>query len=314
MGLDCPRSDGPIMSAPIVSIVLPVYNGGTVLATALASIHRQTFREWEQILIDDGSTDGCMAGFRSSDSRVRVVQDGSNLGVAARLNQGIDLARGKYLARMDHDDIAYPGRIEAQVKFLEERLDVDLVATRALLFRDDGSAIGLFPFRQTHAEICARPWQGFYLPHPTWMGKIEWFRRHRYRIPEILRAEDQELLLRTYRASRFACLPEVLLGYRQTELSLRKVLTARFHLARAQWSVNFGLGRPGHAVLGSLTYALKALADTAIGVLGAQHIFIGRQAQDAPQEEIDRWEKVWGQLQRSPARTTPTGRSPRNAS
>jgi len=287
------------MSAPIVSIVLPVYNGGTALAMALASIGRQTFREWELILIDDGSTDGCMAGFSSSDSRVRVVQDGRNLGLATRLNQGIDLARGRYLARMDHDDIAYPGRLEAQVRFLEEHPDVNLAATRALIFRDDGSVVGLFPFRRTHAEICATPWRGFYFPHPTWMGRIEWFRQHRYRIPEIVRAEDQDLLLRSYSSSRFACLPEVLLGYRQTGLSLRKVLTARKHLALTQWSVNLQQGRPVLAVLGFLAFSIKALADAAIGVAGARHLFVTRLARDAPQDEIDRWKKVWEEIRQS---------------
>jgi glycosyltransferase involved in cell wall biosynthesis len=100
---------------------------------------------------------------------VRVIQDGTNRGLAARLNQGIDLARGTYLARMDQDDIAYPGRLEAQVRFLKEHPDIDLVATRALLFRNDGAVIGLSPFRRTHEEICATPWRGFFLPHPTWM-------------------------------------------------------------------------------------------------------------------------------------------------
>lgn len=302
------------MPTPIVSIVLPVYNGGTVLPMALASIDRQTFREWELILIDDGSTDGCIAGFSSSDSRVRVVQDGRNLGLAARLNQGMDLAGGRYLARMDHDDIAYPGRLEAQVRFLDEHPDVDLAATRALIFRDDGSVVGLFPFRRTHAEICATPWRGFYFPHPTWMGRIEWFRQYRYRIPEIVRAEDQDLLLRSYSASRFACLPEVQMGYRQTQLSLKTVLTARKHLALAQWSVNLQQGRPIHAVLGFLACAIKALADAAIGMAGARHLFVTRMARDAPQDEIDRWKKVWGELQQSSVRPSPSVRPARNAS
>jgi len=286
---------------PTVSIVLPVYNAGTVLRLALSSIFLQTFREWELILIDDGSRDCCMAGFSFSDNRVRMVQDGRNLGLAARLNQGIELARGRYLARMDQDDIAYPERLETQVKFLDEHPHVDLAATRALVFRNDGSAVGLFPFRQTHAEICAAPWLGFYLPHPTWMGKMDWFRRHRYRIPEVVRAEDQELLLRSYRASRFACLPEVLMGYRQTGLPLRKILTARKHLALAQWSVNLEQGRFGHAAAGFLAFAFKALTDTALAAAGAQHIFITRQTRRASQDEIDRWSKIWRELQQSSA-------------
>jgi len=284
------------MSTPIVSIVLPVYNGGATLALALASLDRQTFREWELILIDDGSTDGCMAGFSSSDSRVRIVQDGRNLGLAARLNQGIDLARGRYLARMDHDDIAYPGRLEAQMRFLDEHPEIDLTATKAMLFRNDGSPVGLFPFRRTHAEICAAPWRGFYFPHPTWMGRIEWFRRHRYRLPEIVRAEDQDLLLRSYSVSRFACLPQVLMGYRQTDLSLRKVLTARRNLARVQWSVNLDQGRPGHAILGLLAFTIKGLIDAVLGFAGARHLFITRMARNAPQDEIDRWSRIWGEI------------------
>jgi glycosyltransferase involved in cell wall biosynthesis len=301
------------MSTPIVSIVLPVYNGGTNLALALASIARQTFREWELILIDDGSTDGCVSGLNSLDDRVRVVRDGKNRGLAARLNQGIDLAAGRYLARMDHDDIAYPGRLEAQVKFLEQHPDVDLVATRTLLFRNDGSVIGLSPLRRTHDEICATPWRGFFLPHPTWMGRIEWFRRHRYRIPEVARAEDQDLLLRSYRASRFACLPEVFLGYRQPGLPLGKVLTARKNLALAQWSVNLEQGRPGQAVLGFLAFTIKGLVDVALGFAGARRLFVTRMARDAPQDEIERWRKVWGELPQSPEGGPPSERAARTA-
>ena len=301
------------MSTPIVSIVLPVYNGGATLALALASLDRQTFREWELILIDDGSTDGCMAGFSSSDSRVRIVQDGRNLGLAARLNQGIDLARGRYLARMDHDDIAYPGRLEAQMRFLDEHPEIDLTATKAILFRNDGSPVGLFPFRRTHAEICAAPWRGFYFPHPTWMGRIEWFRRHRYRLPEIVRAEDQDLLLRSYSVSRFACLPQVLMGYRQTDLSLRKVLTARRNLARVQWSVNLDQGRPGHAILGLLAFTIKALIDAVLGFAGARRRFITRMARSAPQDEIDRWGKIWEEMRQTPEGSTPSPRATRAA-
>ena len=301
------------MSTPIVSIVLPVYNGGATLALALASLDRQTFREWELILIDDGSTDGCMAGFSSSDSRVRIVQDGRNLGLAARLNQGIDLAKGRYLARMDHDDIAYPGRLEVQMRFLDEHPEIDLTATKAILFRNDGSPVGLFPFRRTHAEICAAPWRGFYFPHPTWMGRIEWFRRHRYRLPEIVRAEDQDLLLRSYSVSRFACLPQVLMGYRQTDLSLRKVLTARRNLARVQWSVNLDQGRPGHAILGLLAFTIKGLIDAVLGFAGARHLFITRMARNAPQDEIDRWRKFWEEMRQTPEGSPPSLRATRTA-
>lgn len=289
------------MSIPVVSIVLPVFNASGVLPLALESIYRQTFRDWELILIDDGSTDQGLAGFGASDPRIRLIRDGRNLGLATRLNEGIELAEGKFLARMDADDVAYPRRLEAQVRFLEEHPEIDLVATRTMLFRDNGTVVGLSPFRRTHDEICATPWRGFFLPHPTWMGRREWFRRHRYRIPEVVRAEDQELLLRTYRTSKFACLPEVLLGYRQTKLSLKKVLTARRHLALAQWSVNVEQGRLGQAVLGTFAFSAKAVADIALGAVGAHRLFTSRMARSAPRSEIERWAKFWNEIQQSTA-------------
>ena len=94
------------MIADLVSTIIPVHNRARLLMEAVASVVAQSHRPIEIIVVDDGSTDGCMVGLGSSDNRVRMVQDGRNLGLAARLNQGIDLARGKCLARMDQDDVA----------------------------------------------------------------------------------------------------------------------------------------------------------------------------------------------------------------
>jgi len=203
------------MIQPRVSVLLPVRNGGRDLLMAVWSVLEQSFQDWELLVLDDASTDRALAAItKVSDSRVRAVQDATHRGLAARLNQGLELARGEYIARMDHDDIAFPSRLQSQVEYLDAHRDTDLLGTRALVFDGSGAPAGLFPYRRTHEEICRRPWLGFYLPHPTWMGRADWFRRHKYRIPEPRRAEDQDLLLRSYAFSRFACLPEVLLGYR----------------------------------------------------------------------------------------------------
>ena len=278
--------------SPLVSVVLPVYNARQTLPQALASIRLQTFREWELILIDDGSTNGCMAEFIARDGRIRVVQDGRNLGLAARLNQGIDLARGKYLARMDQDDVAYPTRLERQVEFLARNPNVDLAGTKAIVFRAEGHPIGLFPFRAAHVEICSRPWNGFYLPHPTWMGRIEWFRSHRYTMPEVVRAEDQDLLLRAYDSSRFACIDEILLGYRKAPQPLRNLWRARINLARAQLRVNASKGRWTYCVLGSLTPLLKSAADVLRSPFQAGGEPAGRWGR-LSEPEIDAWRRVW---------------------
>lgn len=202
-------------SIPLVTVALPVYNAGKYLRPAVSSIINQTFENWELLLIDDGSTDGAIEELADVDDvRIKIFRDGHNRGLAVRLNEAINMAKGIYFARMDSDDVSYPERFARQLEKLHSDSTLDLVATRAITIDEDDNATGLFPFAISHEEICARPWQGFYLPHPTWMGKIEWFRKYRYKIPAPYFCEDQELLLRTYIISRFCTLDEILLGYR----------------------------------------------------------------------------------------------------
>src|SRR6185503_5418632 len=151
------------------------------LERALASLLAQTHRNWELVLIDDGSRDASVriAG-RLRDERIRVSADGARKGLAARLNEAVAAARGAYIARMDADDVSYPERFERQLAFLEQHKDVDLLGAGAVVFAGEGVPLGLFRVQPAHAEICARPWAGFYLPHPTWMGRAAWFRAHPY--------------------------------------------------------------------------------------------------------------------------------------
>ena len=217
--------------APLVTIALPVYNGAATLGLAIHSILQQSFNNWELIILNDASTDSSLEVMRSfDDPRIRLVEGENNMGLSARLNLAIDMACGKYFARMDQDDVSFPDRLEKQIQFFETHPDVDLLATATLLFGDDGEALGVLPVRFFHAQICARPWQGFPLPHPTWMGRIEWFRQHRYQ-PFSDGVEDQHLLYRSHEESTFACLPEPLLAYREAR-GFRKMFRARRRFLR----------------------------------------------------------------------------------
>ena len=229
---DFEQSGAPQNESPLVTVAMPLYNAGKYLRLAVLSIVRQTFANWELLIIDDGSTDNALQSIADiNDGRIRVIRDGQNKGLAARLNECIDLARGKYFARMDQDDVSYPERLMRQVMSFHENPALDLVAVRAITVDENNKATGLFPSTLTHDEICARPWLGFYFPHPTWMGKIEWFRKYRYTVPGPYFCEDQELLLRSYRDSKFGTIDEVLFAYRvRGKVNQQK-------LAKTRWTV-----------------------------------------------------------------------------
>ena len=119
------------MKKPRVSVVLPVYNAGAFVGEALGSVLRQTFGDFEVIVLDDGSSDQSAARVREEsrgDERVRVVSR-ANRGLVATLNEGIGLARGDLIARMDADDVCLPERFARQVAALEEHSEVAVCGT-----------------------------------------------------------------------------------------------------------------------------------------------------------------------------------------
>jgi len=226
------------LGQPLVSIALPVYNGAKTLAVAIKSILEQEYRNWELILLDDASSDHSLAIMESfDDSRIRVVAGEKNMGLSARLNMAADMALGDYFARMDQDDISFRDRLSKQVAYLEEHQSVDLLGSSVLVFSGEGEVQGVLPIKTEHTEICTHPWNGFHFPHPTWMGKTNWFSEHRYD-SSADGVEDQQLLFRTYSKSHFACLEEPLLAYREVR-SLKKMFRARVIFLRTFFKIAF---------------------------------------------------------------------------
>jgi glycosyltransferase involved in cell wall biosynthesis len=222
--------------SPLLTVAMPIYNAGSYLRLAVLSIVQQTFTNWELVIIDDGSTDNALQSIEDiNDGRIRIIRDGENKGLAARLNECIDLARGIYLARMDQDDISYPNRFQQQVIAFKSDPKLDLIAVRAITIDENDQIIGLLPYSLTHDEICKRPWQSFYLPHPTWMGKVEWFRKYYYGKPGPYMCEDQELLLRSYDESKFGTIDDVLFAYRvRGKNDYRKLARTRMAVFKVQ--------------------------------------------------------------------------------
>ena len=112
---------------------------------------------------------------------------------------------------------------------LEKDPDLDLVGVRCIAISQDDRIVGYFPYALNHSQLCAKPWRGFYLAHPTWMGKVTWFRRHRYATPGPYLSEDTELLLRSFNSSKFGTVPDILFAYRvRDEIALRKLFKTRW--------------------------------------------------------------------------------------
>ena len=278
-------------SSPLVSVMLPVFNGGPFLLKAVRSILSQTYSNFELIIIDDGSTDGGLDQiYGLNDLRLRIVCDGLHKGLAVRLNEGISHSRGNYIARMDQDDIAFPDRLEMQVNYLIAHPDIDLLATRAVVFSSaNNKLIGLLPYHEDHREITSRKWKGIYMPHPTWMGKANWFRASRYREPEVVRGEDQELLLRSSYYSKFHCLPNVLLAYRQGPFRLRKTLETRKSLARAQIRIFLRKKQLLSVMAVVASTALKSLIDCLAAIPGFEKLFFKRMGSPINKKDTEKF-------------------------
>lgn len=278
---------------PLVSIGMPVFNCERTLKSAIYSILNQSYSNWELILIDDGSKDKTLSIAESfKDPRIKVIADGLNKNLPTRLNQAIAISQGKYFARMDGDDISYPERLQAQVEYLDNHPDIDLVGTQALIFGKDGNARGFFDSKESHSDICCRPWAGFGILHPTWMGKSDWFREHQYKI-QAIRMEDYDILLRTYKNSRFYCIPKILFGYRVESLSLKKTLIGRYYLSIAL--IEKALSDKNYLfAYGVLEQGAKALIDTFAMTTGLNFKILRHRAGSPVSEaELIRWREVW---------------------
>lgn len=280
--------------SPLVTVAMPVYNAGKYLRLAVLSIVQQTFRNWELLIIDDGSTDDALQDIADiKDIRIRILRDGDNKGLAARLNEAIDLARGRYFARMDQDDVSYPERFARQIAALQNDPALDLVATRAITIDEYDRATGLFPYAISHKEICARPWRGFYLPHPTWMGRIEWFRKHRYTVPGPYFCEDQELLLRSYASSKLGTVPEVLFAYRiRGRINVRKRFDTRLTAMKIQSRYFLRTRKWHYAFLNVSVFAARVFVDMTkllMLTLGLKRL---RFQKPAPQQLLISWKEV----------------------
>jgi glycosyltransferase involved in cell wall biosynthesis len=203
---------------------MPVFNCEFYLADAIDSILRQSFTDFELILIDDGSTDssGEIIG-RYRDSRLVILRNNQNKGLIYSLNRGVAVAQGKYIARMDADDVSLENRLQKQWDFLEKHTWCSLCGTWAR-FMDANGTLGQKWKRVTREEE-VRVALLFHSPliHPSVMARTEVLKSHPYD-DTAAHCEDYALWLELERAGyRMVNLPVVLLYYRAHQANISVV-------------------------------------------------------------------------------------------
>ncbi len=206
---------------PIVSVVMPVYNGERFLDEAIDSILTQTFDAFEFIIIDDGSTDRTpeiLTHYQQKDARIRVHRQATNLGLVAALNQGCGMAQGRYIARMDADDISLPMRFAKQVAYLDAHPEVGILGTGAQIIDEHGKLSKII--KVTAIGVGWRTLFGSALVHPSVMMRRAVLNRIGGYDPEINLAQDYDLWTRASRVTRLANLCNVLLQYRVWDSSI----------------------------------------------------------------------------------------------
>lgn len=228
---------------PEISVAMSVYNmaSGGILESAIDSIRRQTYQDWELIICDDGSTDGTwrqLKGMACTDPRIRLIRNAKNHGAGHARNRCIRAARGRYLAVMDADDISAPDRLKKQHAYLQRHAGAAFVGSRGRFFvQNVGDDDELYWY-------CENPKDRDYLFSLPYVHASIMFRRealarvHGYDASRrAFRAEDYDLLLRMCAAGQYGHnLKDVLYYIRRDKKQYqRRKYRYRFHEAYVKY-------------------------------------------------------------------------------
>ncbi|MFA6016784.1 MAG: glycosyltransferase family 2 protein [Patescibacteria group bacterium] len=204
---------------PLVSIVMPVYNAGDFLVAAIESILKQTYKNFEFIIVDDGSTDNSLkmiSEFAKKDKRIKVFKNKENFGIAKTINKAIQKTKGRFIARMDADDIALPKRLEKQVNFLMKNPTIGVLGSQMFEINDKNIVTSIRKVPLTNENIKKNLIITQTIQNPTLMI-------NRKNIPEgtliydqkFSPVDDLDMFFRLISYTQFANLPDYLMIYRK---------------------------------------------------------------------------------------------------
>ncbi len=209
---------------PLVSVMIPVYNGMPLLQYSIKSLLNQTYSRWECIIVDDGSTDGTLDYLKSlTDPRFRVFSFGKNKGRAHARQKALDEARGEFIAMLDADDLYHPEKLERQVSFLVHNPDVSLVSASMCSF---GLKCDVTYKRAQDEGI--KKFDGNVPPHASSMMRSDIAKGFKYN-PALRLGEDADFLKKYLTGRQYALQSDILYYYSEldsvTKTKLRKYYT-----------------------------------------------------------------------------------------
>jgi glycosyltransferase involved in cell wall biosynthesis len=202
----------------LISVILPVYNGGKYLNDAIESILSQTYENFEFIIINDGSKDNSLdiiKEYEKKDSRIIIISR-ENKGLIATLNEGIQMAKGKYIARMDQDDISLPARFKNQIEFMKKK-DLDICGGNYIIIDENNKILINCEVPQNSDEILLTLASNVPFAHPSVIIKKEFLIKNDliYGLNGYRNAEDLDLWINMYlKGAKFGNINEKTIKYR----------------------------------------------------------------------------------------------------
>jgi len=212
-----------MIGSPKITVLMSCYNAADYLGEAIDSVLYQTFKDFEFILIDDGSTDNTLniiKRYAQSDGRIIIVEK-DNSGLADSLNKGIKIAKGEWIARLDADDIAFPKRLEKQLNYVKDKQDYVLIGSGCITIDKSGKKIKDYKYPSESRNIINWLVKGkSSFPHSSAFYLTSVVRRLGGYRPRITYAEDIDLWLRLSTIGKIGCIEEPLIKLRKHDGSI----------------------------------------------------------------------------------------------
>ena len=284
---------GVSAKAPLVSVMMPVFNGAKTAVWAIASVIAQTVEDWEVIVVDDGSADGTCNSIRSiGHPQIRVYRFEENRGRGAARQFALENCRGEFLAMLDADDWWYPWKLDRQLRFLEENPEIGVVSSAMTSVGGGGNIRGIWrPTGERLGVTISPPLRSLFntgVPCAPCLIRRDVVGDASYE-PRLRRAEDFHFLAQILRRTSHAILPDPLYAYSDVPSFAREGAVTRY-----LWSARACLMLTREFPLGGVNMAVREFAQ----VLGALVRLRGTATLDEPDAKtVEQFEEARRQVQ-----------------